>query len=264
MDEKQIHMPDLTARNAIDFCNNSFDFDGIKKVIFDFKYSNTVEPFGMLMVASKLRRLVERYPGIIWCDNHHDKEYAGHMGFFQSWRIDYGKKPGEAWGSNTYIPITELKVRDLRIESYNRNEVVQTTIERKSYELAKVLSQGNNNLKDVLGYSIRELMRNIVEHSTSESFWFAGQYWPSKDKVEIALLDEGVGIAQALGVNPNLNIKNDKDALYLSIEPGISGKAFEYNGVMRGQSNSDWDNSGYGLFVTSKICQHGGDFLICS
>lgn len=77
-------------------------------------------------------------------------------------------------------------------------------------------------------------------------------------------MDEGVGIKQALSFNPNLKIKNDKDALLLSIEPGIAGKAFKYKGKMRKQVDIIWQNSGYGLFVTSEICQHGGDFLIYS
>jgi hypothetical protein len=33
---------------------------------------------------------------------------------------------------------------------------------------------------------------------------------------------------------------------------------------MRKQEDTIWANSGYGLYVTSTICQMGGDFLICS
>ncbi|MCY8045782.1 hypothetical protein MOC94_20015 [Bacillus haynesii] len=265
MSKKIINMPDLTAKNAIDFCYNDYHVEDYDEVVFDHQYLGTVEPFGMLLVGSKIRNLVKKNKNIEFSDiNFKEKEYAAHMGFFQSVYQDYGKKPGEAAGSSKYVPITLLKVKELKLESYERKEEVQETIERKSTQLAKVLSQGKKNLQEILAYSIRELIRNIVEHSTSETCWFAGQYWPTKNKVEIALLDEGVGITQALGFNPNLTINDDRDALLLSIEPGISGRVFKHKGKMRGQTNSIWDNSGYGLYVTSKICQEGGNFLICS
>jgi len=263
---KVVRVVDLTASNAIDFCNNEYDFEGLKEVVFDYQYLKTVEPFGMLLVGSKMRELYHKYnETVAFVDrNYKQHDYAAHMGFFQSIYQDFGNKPGEANGSSSYVPITHLDVKQLKIESYENSEVVQETIERKSIELARVISRGNNKLKKILSYSIRELMRNIVEHSESKSIWFAGQYWPSKDRVEISILDEGVGIKQALSVNPNLEIKNDKDALFLSIEPGISGKAFRYKGKMRKQEDTIWQNSGYGLYVTSEICQVGGDFLICS
>jgi len=265
MCSKVIKLVDLTARNAIDFCNTEHNFSGLEKVIYDHKYLGTVEPFGMLLVGSKIRELMDKYPDVNFSDrNFEHNEYAAHMGFFQSIYQDFGNKPGEANGSSTYVPITRLEVKKLRLESYENDEVVQETIEKKAMALSKVISRGNGKLQKILTYSIRELMRNIVEHSESQSIWFAGQYWPSKDKVEISLVDEGVGIKQALSFNPNLKIENDTDALLLSIEPGISGKAFKYKGKFRKQVDSIWQNSGYGLYVTSRICQLGGDFLICS
>ncbi|MEK4086297.1 ATP-binding protein [Psychrobacillus sp. FSL K6-1415] len=265
MSSKLIRLVDLTAINAIEFCDNEHNYEGLKEVVYDHQFLGTVEPFGMLLVGSKIREIFHQNPDVSFSDkNYEHNDYAAHMGFFQSIYQDFGNKPGEANGSTTYVPITRLEVKELRLESYEKEEVVQETIERKAIGLSKVISRGNEKLQSILSYSIRELMRNIVEHSESESIWFAGQYWPTKDKVEISILDEGVGIKQALSVNPNLKIKNDIDAILLSIEPGISGKAFKYKGKMRLQKDTIWQNSGYGLYVTSRICQLGGDFLICS
>lgn len=263
--EKTIRLIDLTSLNAIDFCNNEYNFENIETVIYDHQNLGTVEPFGMLLAGSKIRELFKKYPDVRFVDsNYKHNNYAAHMGFFHSVYQKFGNRPGEATGSSTYVPITNLNVKELRLESYEKSEVVQETIERKSIELSEVLSRGNKKLHKILSYSIRELMRNIVEHSDSETIWFAGQYWPSKDKVEISLLDEGVGIKQALSFNPNLRIDTDEEAILLSIEPGISGKAFRYKGKMRKQEDTIWKNSGYGLYVTSEICRIGGDFLICS
>lgn len=263
--EHEITVPDLNAKNALDFCNDNYDFSMYEKITYNYGYMSTFEPFGMLLAGSKIRTLSKLFPHAKYYDsNFKQHDYAAHMGYFQSVNLKYGKKPGEAFGSSRYIPVTELKVKDLIIESYENIEVVQETIVRKSSELAKVLSQGNNNLCEILSYSIRELMRNIVEHSESDVIWFAAQAWPSKDLVEIAILDEGVGVHQAISFNPNLDLDDHGDALMVAIEPGISGKAFIHNGKMRRQEGTIWDNSGYGLYVTSEICQLGGNFMICS
>ena len=40
--------------------------------------------------------------------------------------------------------------------------------------------------------------------------------------------------------------------------PGISGNPHA------GRGNDQWNNSGYGLYMTSRICRNGGSFLLCS
>ncbi|MGE7023621.1 ATP-binding protein [Solibacillus cecembensis] len=264
--DNTINLFDLKANNALAFCCNEYDFSNFTEVYVNAHNMNDVPPFGMLLVASKLRSIRQaNQHAKFYINGIENKSYAAHMGFFKSFNVGFGKSPGEACGNTNYIPITKLNVKELRIESYNSdNGVVQSVIERKSRELAKVLTRGNLYVEEIVTYSIREIMRNIVEHSTAEEIWFAAQYWSSKDTVEISLLDEGVGIKQAISINPNLVIKKPEDALLLSIEPGISGKAFKYKGRERIQEDSVWRNSGYGLYVTSKLCQLGGDFLICS
>ncbi len=183
------------------------------------------------------------------------------MGFFKSIRLNYGKEPGEAFGSSTYVPITKIEIDDLRKLARFKGEHIGHAIERKSRELALVLSQGARDLSDHLTFSIRELMRNVVEHSESPVIWLAGQYWPTKDLVEIALLDEGIGVSCHLSRNPYLEIRNDADALLFAIEPGISGSALPGRKTVE---DDMWDNSGFGLYMTSSLCQLGGEFAICS
>lgn len=264
--EKIIYLSHLTAVNALEFCCKEYDFKDYSKVNLDVHQMGNVRPFGMLLVSAKLRNIrLNNSHASFSLTGYDNKTYAAHMGFFKSFNADFGKSPGEANGNGNYIPITCLNVRELKLEAYDSdNGVVQNVVERKSRELAKVLTRGNLEIEEIVTYSIREVMRNIVEHSTADEIWFAGQYWAGEDTVEISLLDEGVGVKQAISVNSNLTIKNPEDALLLAIEPGISGKAFKYKGRERVQEDTVWKNSGYGLFVTSKICQLGGDFLICS
>ena len=79
--------------------------------------------------------------------------------------------------------------------------------------------------------------------------------------MEVAILDVGLGVRHGLRNNPDLNITSDRDALHLALLPGISGKM--YRGVKR-RSNDAWQNSGFGLYMTSRICRAGGSFFIAS
>ena len=90
--------------------------------------------------------------------------------------------------------------------------------------------------------------------------WCA-QYWPRYDKVEIAILDRGVGIRSTLATNPILSVKNDRNALDLALLPGISRNV--YPGSRQTEKNV-WQNSGFGLYMTSRLCREGGDFFIGS
>ncbi len=108
---------------------------------------------------------------------------------------------------------------------------------------------------------LEKYIRNVVEHSGSEIIEYCAQYWPSKNLVEFAVLDTGHGIMHGLSANPFLNIKDERDALHLALLPGVSGKM--YKGVKR-RKNDEWQNSGFGLYMTSRICRNGGDFFIAS
>lgn len=115
-----------------------------------------------------------------------------------------------------------------------------------------------------MAFVIRELMRNIPKHSKSDTIWYCAQYWPSYDLVELAILDEGVGIKKSLSENINHvhMIKTDEDAIRLSLEPGISGIMIENKSYL---SQGEWDNSGYGLYMLSEMCAElNASFILAS
>ena len=193
--------------------------------------------------------------------NFSANKYASWMGFFQSFGLDHGNEPGQASGSGTYIPLTRLVVN--RIKSEAREEFVHhgEIIEEESSRIAGILTRHSScAVYETLTYAIREIFRNVVEHGEASHIWYAAQYWPTKNKVEISILDEGVGLFKSLNKNPKLNIQNNSQAVFMALQPGISGVTKE----KRKKSDGDWVNSGYGLYMTSSLCQFGGDFYICS
>jgi hypothetical protein len=78
--------------------------------------------------------------------------------------------------------------------------------------------------------------------------------------VEAAIIDRGVGVARTLARNPHLDVSDDKAALNYALMPAVSGKAFKGGAKQRGP----WANSGFGLYLTSRICRNGGSFFIAS
>ena len=259
-----IKVPLLTLDNAISFSSELFQLPDSEEYVFDFSNMDWVEPFGMLYLSSqisKYRRL--KNSSKFYAINHAHCDYAGHMGFFKTFGLSFGKQQGEARGSWNYIPITSVKVDNL-INGANQNwEHIGETIERRSHRLACVLTrQPSGNLVDTLKYSFCEIIRNIVEHSNSGFINYCAQYWPSQNIVEVSILDTGIGIRQSLSGNPFLkNINSDKEALHKSLLPGISGKMYKGKKV---QPHNHWQNAGFGLYMTSRLCRNSGSFFICS
>jgi hypothetical protein len=113
-------------------------------------------------------------------------------------------------------------------------------------------------LFNALSYSLREMIRNVFEHSECDRVLYCAQYWPMASKVEVSMLDRGIGIRQSLGTNPNYRYRTDKQALEMSLLPSVSGKTHLPT------TSDTWGNSGYGLYMTSRLCRHGGNFVIAS
>ncbi len=253
----------LSLINAVNFCSRLWNLRVSESVELDCSAVRHVEPFTMAYVSTEIRRFRERNNSLrIAFTNYKNSSYAAHMGFFKAAGIDFGNAPGQARGGVNYIPLTILNVGDIQREAVDSYEPVGNIIERRSLDLAKMLTQKETGeLVDTLTYSLREIMRNVVEHSGSDVLEFCAQYWPTKKKIEIAVLDSGMGIKASLSSNPHLNLSSDRDAIHLALMPGISGKMFK--GV-RKRSNDVWQNSGFGLYMTNRIARNGGSFFLCS
>lgn len=257
----KITIPRLSTSNALTFSRDLQDCDYDDKYFFDVSEINNYEPLPMLLTAASIRQFCEQRNLAPWdiqllYDENRSYEYACHMGFFQSAGFTQGKAPGEAPGSSTYIPVTKLNIRELHQEVI-RNEGYMDQgdlIERKSDELAAVLAQGNRELQKLFRYLIREAIRNVPEHAGTNEVWICGQYWHHHDLAEIAILDEGVGVYESLRQNctHRAYITTNEDALRWALKPGVS-VSFDPGRGQRDQS--DWANSGFGLYMISELCK---------
>nr|WP_315259156.1 hypothetical protein [uncultured Duganella sp.] len=261
---KTIVMPgSLELGTALKFSCEMGEIEQADHYVFDFKYTRNTEPFAMLMVSSEIRRLIDNHPeSNISCANYQHMSYAAHMGFFQAFGLDHGKAPGEAKGGARYIPLRIFDCQTLEREAARKGIEVGEEIEENSSQMASLLcGDSEGAIHETLTYSMRELMRNVIEHSEARRFGICAQYWPTKNKVEVALLDRGIGLRQSLSVNPHVDTTTDKNAIKFALMPAISGKAFKGTRV---RQRGHWANSGFGLYMTNRICRNGGNFFVAS
>ena len=250
------------AENIFDLRIDKLDLTHADGCVFDFSKCTFGEPFPLLLLADKIKHLVKRFPGkkyklIAGKDDFHT--FADHIGFFRYIGWPRGRKPGEAWGSKGYIPIELFDVREFQRRA--GSGPIGSLINDEASRLATVLSQADEGATfDVLQYAIREIMRNAAEHSFGTRFSIMGQYWPTRHEAEIVIIDDGVGVPNNLYDNEYVECNNPREALKFALLPGISGVSLED----RIEQDHFWGNSGFGLFVTSRICSANGLFRIIS
>lgn len=264
MTQTVIQFPNSTDLRAIlDFCSAVEAQGGNDIVRIDFSRMGRIEPFTMVYVAKFIRNFNYRFKETtVRCGGFKNKTYAANMAFFRAFGLKHGNEPSHKVGNNRFVPFTILRVKTIVDEAMEEWEQEQQVIERKSEQLAKILSQEcSGKLFDALTFSIREIMRNVFEHSESKSIEYCAQYWPSYNRVEISIADSGLGLRESLSKNPHIDASNDADAIQQALMPAISSK--NYEGAIIDTSDP-WHNSGFGLYMSSRLCRLGGNFTICS
>lgn len=254
----------LSPKNALKTANFIGNISNYKKYCYNFTHLEHCPPLGLLIILNAIRSNMKRYPEA----EHYPLckinsfssgiTYAAHLGLFQACNWDVGRKTNWEDQTSKCLPITLITMNDLnnfRDESKN----VQGQIEYFSRLLAIRLTQDTDyNLTTVLKYCLREIIRNTFEHSGTDRIWVCGQYWPTRKRTELAFMDEGCGILHTIQQNPHYHATTDIDAIKLALQPGVT-RTF---GTI--ETNDIWQNSGYGLYVTSSLCLLGGHFVLGS
>lgn len=262
-------VPEFTIAEALtlekDLNSNAPD----PEFCFDFSRVRNFDPLPMLMMGAIIRRYRAKFPtNKFYLRGIEDKSYAGTMGFFKyiNPSIPFGKEPGEAKGSNNYIPITQLSISMLRSEQAAQGFFISdgNIIEKEAGRLATIVDRGEKELHILLTYLIREILRNTPEHAETDQTWVCGQHWPSYKLAEIAIIDEGIGVFQSITKNRAHReyIVDNANALDWAIRAGISQAIAPST---KQKSDDVWANSGFGLYMVSQICRKlNGSFTMIS
>ncbi|MDY0134939.1 MAG: ATP-binding protein, partial [Atribacterota bacterium] len=229
----------------------------------NFSYLTFSKPLGMLVTGSLIRRWInyrrERglrttKSGINAKINAHS--YLMHLGFFDYIGMnDVGSKIGAARGNTRYLPIRKVVREDLEKSVEETGEQLIDAIIFLADGLANVLSGSDTGeIKKSFSYSIREIIRNALEHSGSDVCYICGQRWVNGHS-EIAIVDEGSGVYETLS---NVYDVDDSKMLLHALKPGVSRTT--------GMSEEDniYNNSGFGLYVLSELGNSFGWFCLGS
>lgn len=222
------------------------------EITFDFTQFKENNPLNILLIASS----------IINCKKTHSEismklipktsnDFLSHLGFYNMIGAEYGKKLGEAIPNTNYVPITKIEFDKMENGFYN-------CIEDKSKQMARLLYY-DNDMCEFLKYAFIETIRNVYEHAETNTLFLCAQKWSSMNLVEIAIVDNGCGVASAL--RKQIKNKTEKQLMYMAALPGVSAKS---NHTYLDKDN-EWRNSGYGLFALRELTKaYGGSFILCS
>lgn len=142
----------------------------------------------------------------------------------------------------SYIPISALKK-----ENRTSRERLEALFSEKIFETLGNVSGAQN----AICYPIAELATNIFEHSKKDVGFIFGQFYPSKNYLDICIVDCGRGFANAYKEEKGLKL-SDIDAI---------------SEAMRGNSVKPEKERGYGVWTSKRIiCDvlKGGGFILIS
>lgn len=266
----------LDAASAHSFCRKLANLPSASHYVVDGSGLKNVEPFGALLVSSAVKRAKQKNgASATWaCIPNKSNHYATHMGFWQSMGVRHGPELGEVSGNSRHHPIECIDVQSLlNGQKYSRVAVIKSVIDRCN-RLASIMCQDlDKELHKVVSYCLREMIRNVFEHSRSHQVWLCAQLWPNRQRVEVAILDEGRGLKESLRVP--YAPSNDLQAILVALQEGTTTGQTDgsepdvsdvdwYNEVGYGINPNYFSNSGYGLFIVNRLCSSIGNFMLAS
>jgi hypothetical protein len=264
---------------ALQFAKMLAGVNGAAELEIDFSETQHFEPFSMLFVGSALRQAQRRANEAggsvhIRPEGIDPEGIAAHMGFWRSVGLDIGREINAVSSKDSYVGVSCLDVAKTMRDAGGVLPLAISHLEQEAGRLAQILTpDANKGLYDALRYSLREILRNGLEHASSPFVWFAGMSWPRRDFVQIAVLDEGRGIKDSLNSNELYHFSDDISAIDAALLPGVTRNA---NKKLTRTQIEKWhearlehpvefyQNSGYGLYMVSEIARAAGQFTLAS
>lgn len=262
----------LNLANVLSFSKELDDSEIAREYVFDFERLAHAPPFGLLFIAQCIKKFralrAELHPRSEFKAINAGHSYARTMGLWKHIGIRKYKDDPISAGSSRYTPITAFNADDIKNRNSKESKSLAETIDDIGCEQATLLTQGGGDeIENLLSYCIREVFRNVVDHSGSNDFWYCSQYWPTKDIVELAVVDEGRGFLTSLSENPKFTLKTEKEAVVSATDRGatrIHENTIHVKGMWPGYGASENQNSGLGLYVLKMLSTQAGSLTIVS
>ena len=217
-----------------------------KEIIFDFSKIKFVYPVFFTSISSLIADLKE---------NEFVIYHSGiKNNYLQNVFFPDGLKPDELpqwettlnnYNGKNYIPVINFSAS----RKANETEIRENMLSKINSLLENNLKL-NNEYKTAISYLISELTDNIIDHSGVNRGWLSAQYYPTKQFLDICIVDTGKTILGSYRDNNIAGINNDFEAI---------------EQAMKGLSTKDKER-GFGMRTSKKMIEEGlkGKFVLVS
>lgn len=202
------------------------------KLVFDFSGSKFISPFiigSIIAVTNHLRRKGKtvsfKVDGNSNVTNYFEAICFPNGYNFEGLSSAEMNTKLEEYGLKTFIPLVLFPTGANQAESTLRENVLSAI----NSILKKQLKLGGSILEAVY-YLTDELTNNISDHSSSEKGILFAQFYPTKNYMDICIIDYGKGIRQTYLDSGKANPSTDEEA----IEFAIKGKSTKDQSISRG------------------------------
>lgn len=235
----------------------------------NFSGSRFFTPFSMVFLVQQIEGYYKNNPAArLRYTNLEQCEWASNMNLFATLQNLRGGSDDSSnirvidSNSIKYLPLTTLDTAEFKKQNGRGLDEINEAVDAESTRLTKALTQlGSGSAFDTIQYSLREIMRNVFEHSGAKSLRYCAQFYPRNRVAELIVADNGWGIHSSITGNPNYKDLPPREAIHLACMPGVSGNAAA---LRERVPTNPWRNTGYGLYMTSRLCRNNGDFMIVS
>ena len=119
--------------------------------------------------------------------------------------------------------------------------------------------EDKKDLKSYLDYMVGEILHNAIQHSLSPiGAIITGQYFPAQRRLQIVVVDRGVGFLH--NIQKRYQVNTEQDAILKALEKGVSSPPAKINTYYSQNSNA-----GYGLYALKTIIEKtNGKLMIIS
>jgi len=184
-------------------------FDKREKIIFDLSEVKWVLPCSIILISGKLKDILEKGAEVSYKPPKNVK--------VKEWLSDIGFPLGKIKDGSTFISI-----KHFANNSSNPNQVN----EEANSMLNKIKNRIPISFGDSVLYILGELAANIDEHSNFTFASLMAQYYPQKEYLDIAVLDDGISIPFNFEKN-NISFKKDSEAIRKALFGEVTTKKGE-------------------------------------
>lgn len=206
-----------------------------------------IAPYGVTLFAAYalwMREVRNCHVGVKWSQDTPAGSYLVQSGFLEL--LGEGKYPPAADRPDRIVKLTRI--------------ATSSQIPAFASSVMAILRIEDEELAGAVQYAFIELLRNVVQHSSSHGGGVAmAHYYPTTGLVEICVADVGLGIKATIN-EAYPEIDTDLRAIKLATLPHVSRTFAPSSGYTKMS-----DNAGLGLFFIRQIASlSGGSFFLAS